>query len=297
MQVGVILPNFSDAGTRANLEAVARAADEFGYDSIWTTDHVLMSRGQEEPYGRILEALITLAYLAPIARRVKLGVSVLVFPMRNPVLIAKEVASLDVLSEGRVILGVGAGWNESEFDALSAEFGNRGRRLNEALGVLKTLWTDNDPRFEGEFTRFGDVLFGPKPVQPGGPPIWIGGPSQAALRRAATLADGWHPVAATLEDYASGMETIQSMAGGRSITGSLRIRVVQGREVPNDVSRTGSVRAVLSGSSDRIVSQLLAYQEAGLDHLVADFSDNTLDSILDGMRRFAQDVRPRLNAN
>jgi hypothetical protein len=93
------------------------------------------------------------------------------------------------------------------------------------------------------------------------------------------------------------METIQSMAGGRSITGSLRIRVVQGREVPNDVSRTGSVRAVLSGSSDRIVSQLLAYQEAGLDHLVADFSDNTLDSILDGMRRFAQDVRPRLNAN
>jgi probable F420-dependent oxidoreductase len=297
MQVGVILPNFSDAGTRENLEAVAHAADELGYDSIWTTDHVLMSRGQEEPYGRILEALITLAYLAPIARRVKLGVSVLVFPMRNPVLIAKEVASLDVLSEGRVILGVGAGWNESEFDALSAEFGNRGRRLNEALGVLKTLWTDTDPRFAGEFTRFGDVLFGPRPVQPGGPPIWIGGPSTAALRRAATLADGWHPVAATLEDYASGMEAIRSMAGGRTITGSLRIRVVQGREVPNDVSRTGSVRAVLSGSSDRIVSQLLAYQDAGLDHLVADFSENTLESILDGMRRFAQDVRPRLNAN
>jgi probable F420-dependent oxidoreductase len=297
MQVGVILPNFSDAGTRENLEKVASAADTLGYDSIWTTDHVLMSRGQEEPYGRILEALITLAYLAPIARRVRLGVSVLVFPMRNPVLIAKEVASLDVLSEGRVILGVGAGWNESEFDALSAEFGNRGRRLNEALGVLKTLWSDDDPRFDGEFTRFNDVLFGPRPIQPGGPPVWIGGPSQPALRRAATLADGWHPVAATLEDYASGMEAIRSMANGRPITGSLRIRVVQGREVPNDVSRTGSVRAVLSGSTDRVVTQLLAYQDAGLDHLVADFSENTLESILEGMQRFAEDVRPRLSAN
>jgi probable F420-dependent oxidoreductase len=297
MQVGVILPNFSDAGTRENLERVASAADALGYDSIWTTDHVLMSRGQEEPYGRILEALITLAYLASIARRVRLGVSVLVFPMRNPVLIAKEVASLDVLSEGRVILGVGAGWNESEFDALSAEFGNRGRRLNEALGVLRTLWSNDDPRFEGEFTRFNDVLFGPKPVQAGGPPIWIGGPSKPALRRAATLADGWHPVGATLEDYASGMAAIRSMANGRVITGSLRIRVVQGRDVPNEVSRTGTVRAVLSGSPDRIVSQLLAYREAGLDHLVADFSDNTLESILEGMQRFAEDIRPRLSGN
>jgi probable F420-dependent oxidoreductase len=296
MQVGVILPNFSTAGTRENIEAVAIAADELGFDSIWTTDHVLMSRGQEEPYGRILEALLTLAYLAPVARRVKLGVSVLVFPMRNPVLIAKEVASLDVLSGGRVILGVGAGWNEAEFGALSAEFGNRGKRLNEGIQVLKTLWTDDDPRFEGEFTRFGDVLFGPKPAQAGGPPIWIGGPSMPALRRAATLADGWHPVAATVQDYASGMETIRSLANGREITGSLRIRVVMGREAPDDVSRTGSLRAVVSGSTDRIVEQLQAYQAAGLDHLVADFSDNSLESILDGMRQFAADVRPRLNA-
>jgi len=295
MQVGVILPNFSTLGTREDLEAVASSADELGFDSIWTTDHVLMSRGQEEPYGRILEALITLSYLASIARRVKLGVSVLVFPMRNPVLIAKEVASLDVLSGGRVILGVGAGWNESEFDALSAEFGNRGKRLNEAIGVLRTLWAQDDPRFDGEFTRFGDVLFGPKPVQAGGPPIWIGGPSMAAMRRAATLADGWHPVAATVEDYARGMNTIRSLADGRKVTGSLRIRIVMGKEVPNDVSRQGTVRAVLSGSADRIIEQLQAYQAAGLDHLVADFSENTRESILDGMRQFAEDVRPRLS--
>jgi probable F420-dependent oxidoreductase len=296
MQVGVILPNFSAAGTRENLEAVATTADELGFDSIWTTDHVLMSRGQEEPYGRILEALLTLAYLAPLARRVKLGVSVLVFPMRNPVLVAKEVASLDVLSGGRVILGLGAGWNEGEFGALSADFPNRGKRLNEGIRVLKTLWTEDDPRFEGEFTRFKDVLFGPKPAQAGGPPIWIGGPSMPALRRAATLGDGWHPVAATVEDYASGMETIRSLANGRNVTGSLRIRIVMGREVPNDVSRTGSVRAVVSGSTDRIVEQLEVYQAAGLDHLVADFSDNSFDSILDGMRQFADTVRPRLDA-
>ena len=117
----------------------------------------------------------------------------------------------------------------------------------------------------------------------------------AAMRRAATIADGWHPVAATVEDYARGMNTIRSLADGRKITGSLRIRIVMGKEVPNDVSRQGTVRAVLSGSADRIIEQLQAYQAVGLDHLVADFSENTRESILDGMRQFAEDVRPRLN--
>ncbi|MFN0072374.1 MAG: TIGR03619 family F420-dependent LLM class oxidoreductase, partial [Chloroflexota bacterium] len=242
----------------------------------------------------ILEALITLAYLAPIAPRVRLGVSVLVFPMRNPVLIAKEIASLDVLSDGRVILGVGAGWNEPEFRAVNAEFDNRGRRLNEAIRVLKTLWSDDDPQFDGEFTTFRDVLFQPKPVQPGGPPIWVGGPSAAALRRTALLADAWHPVAASLDDFARGMSTVRSLAQGRAVGGSLRIRVVIGKDVPDDVGRQGAVRAVLSGSTVQIIEKLMAYQAAGMDHLVADFSENTLDSILDGMRRFAGEIRPHL---
>lgn len=296
-QVGVILPNYSRLGHRENLEAIARAADDLGYDSIWTTDHVMMARGQEEPYGHVLEALLSLTYLAGFTRRVKLGISVLVFPMRQPVLIAKQVATLDQLSGGRVILGVGAGWNEREFGFLGAEFGNRGRRFNEAIQVLRTLWTEPDPQFEGEFVSFKDALFSPRPLQPGGPPIWLGGPSEAALRRAATLCDGWHPVGASVDEFRQGMQRIAELSNGRSITGSLRLRVSVGRTLPEERGRTGAIRATASGTPDQVITTLKNYQAVGLQHLVAGFDESGLQAYLEDMRRFAEEVRPALNSS
>src|SRR5215216_440986 len=113
MQFGVSLPNFSRLGTREDVVEIAREAEALGYDSIWTTDHVIMHKGQEEPYGHVLEALTTLSYLAALTQRVRLGISVIVLPQRNPILVAKQTATLDTLSGGRLIVGLGAGWNEA----------------------------------------------------------------------------------------------------------------------------------------------------------------------------------------
>ena len=167
MQIGVCLPNFSRLGTREATIEIARQAEALGYDSLWTTDHVMMTKGQEEPYGHILEALTTLTFVAALTERIRLGVSVLVFPPRNAVLVAKETATLDVLSGGRLTLGLGAGWNEREFQYLGAGFADRGKRFDEYIKALKELWTAEQPSFQGQWVQFKDVLFSPKPVRAG----------------------------------------------------------------------------------------------------------------------------------
>lgn len=292
MQFGVILPNFSRLGTREAQVEVAQQAEALGYDSIWTTDHVMMQKGFEEPYGHILEALVTLTYVAPLTERVKLGTSVIVLPQREPVLVAKQVATLDYLSGGRVILGVGAGWNEREFGFLGASFHDRGKRLDEYIRAMRELWTAPEPRFEGQYVTFSDVLFSPRPVQPNGPPIWIGGGSQAALRRSAQLADGWHAVGASAETFAAGMRRIRELANGRQVDGSLRLRTAVGRSLPEQRGANGQVQANLSGSPKEIADTISVYRDAGVSHLMLHFGDNDRDSFLQDMRRFASEVRP-----
>jgi probable F420-dependent oxidoreductase len=174
MQFGVALPHFSRLASREAVLTTAREAEALGYDSVWTTDHVLMAANQPEPYGTILEASITLTYVAAVTERVRLGTSVIVLPQREPVLVAKQAATLDVLSNGRLILGVGAGWNEREFGFLGASFHDRGRRLDEYIQALRVLWSAPDPHFAGQFVRFGEVSFQPRPIQPGGPPDLAG---------------------------------------------------------------------------------------------------------------------------
>lgn len=292
MQFGVILPNFSRLGTRDAQVEIAREAEGLGYNSIWTTDHVMMQKGFEEPYGSILEAMTTLAYLAPLTERVKLGTSVVVLPQREPVLVAKQAATLDYLSGGRLILGVGAGWNEQEFGFLGASFHDRGQRLDESIRAMRELWTSPDPRWDGPSIRFSDVLFGPRPAQPSGPPIWIGGGSRAALRRAATLADGWHAVGIPAATFAEGMRTIRELANGRQVEGSLRIRTVVGRALGEHRAAAGQPQATLSGAPDDLVKGIEEYRAAGAGHLVLHFGDNERDSFLEDMRRFAREVRP-----
>jgi probable F420-dependent oxidoreductase len=278
------------------LVEVAREAEALGYDSIWTTDHVMMTKGQEEPYGHILEALTALTYAAALTERVRLGVSVIVVPQREPVLLAKQVATLDNLSGGRVILGLGAGWNQREFRYLNASFDDRGKRLDEYIRAMRELWTSPEPRFEGQFVQFSDGLFSPRSAQPNGVPIWIGGSSRAALRRSATLADGWHPVGASVEAFAAGMQQVRELAGERKVEGTLRIRTVVGRRLPEQRGANGQVQGTLGGAPDEIAREIRGYERAGLSHLVAHFGENTPESYLDDMRRFAREVRPALES-
>ena len=294
MKVGVIIPNFSAPADPATIVAVAQAAEELGFDSVWTTDHIMMPRGLDEPYGHIYEALITLAYIAGVTKRVELGTSVIVLPPRNPVLIAKETASLDALSSGRLIFGIGAGWMEREFGFLGSRFDDRGARFEEYLLAIREYWTAPDPSFDGQYVKFSDVNVSPRPARPGGPPIWIGGSSRPALRRAATLADGWHPVGISLDAFRDGMARVRELAKGRNVVGSLRTRVAVGRTLPEARTAQGAVIQKIDGPAETVVERLRAYGEAGLEHLVAHFGDNTADSIIADMRRFAEEALPAL---
>jgi probable F420-dependent oxidoreductase len=292
MQFGIALPHFSQLASRDAVLQIGREAEALGYDSIWTTDHVLMSSDQREPYGTILEATVTLAYLAAITERVRLGTSVIVLTQREPVLVAKQAATLDVLSNGRLILGVGAGWNEREFGFLGASFHDRGQRLDEYIKVLRALWSTPDASFQGDFVRFSDVSFRPPTVQPGGPPIWLGGGSRAALRRAARLCDGWHAVGTSVEDFGAGMTTIRELAGGRQVTGSVRLRTTVGQMLPEQRSAQGRTQASLVGSPQQIVERIRAYAAAGASELDLYFGADDLATNLTDMRRFADEVRP-----
>lgn len=293
MRFGVILPNFSTLGTRDRMVEIAQEAEALGFDSLWTTDHVLMARGQEEPYGHILEAVTTLAYLASLTQQIHLGTSVLVFPQREPVLVAKQTATLDYLCGGRLILGLGAGWNEPEFGFLGATFADRGRRFDEYIQVLRTLWTVAEPCLDGVYVRFSDVLFSPRPVQPQGPPIWIGGTGPTALRRTARWGDGWHVTALTPNRIAAGLQAIHALAGDQRVEGSLRIRTAVGRTLPPQHSVVdGKPHATLSGSAENIISQLEDYQRAGVAHVICHFGDVDGAHFLDDMRRFAAEARP-----
>jgi probable F420-dependent oxidoreductase len=293
MQFGVILPNFSRLGTREANVQIAQEAEALGYDSIWTTDHVMVPHENPEPYGHVLESIVMLSYLAPLTSRVKLGTSIIVLPQREPVLAAKQLATLDDLSGGRLIVGLGIGWNQKEYGFLGASFHNRGRRMDEYIRVLKELWTSAEPAFDGEFVKFGDCFFSPRSPQPGGPPILIGGFSEAAFRRAATLGDGWHATAPSVEDFATGMRRVRELAQGRPMTGSLRIRVTFDRTLPSRTSGSGYRSAHLDGSADEIAEKLRAYQQAGVDTLVAHFGVDDLSSFVEDMRRFASEIRPR----
>src|ERR671927_251261 len=214
MRIGVTVPNVHETlARRTTIEAVGRMADELGFDSVWCNDHVAVPSGQEgggEPaygaaYGEdrgqhIYEPLIVLAYLAAVTRRVMLGTSVYLLPLRNPVLAARQAVSLDQLSDGRLVLGVGVGWLESEFAALGVPYRERGSRTDEAIAVLKASWGPDSAEFHGRHHSFTSVEFLPKPVQRPHPPLWIGGRSDAAVRRAARAGDAWHPSHLTVDE-------------------------------------------------------------------------------------------------
>src|SRR5437867_4738994 len=191
-----------------SLRALATRAEALGYDSIWSGDHIAF-------HNPTLESLTTLSHLAAVTRRVRLGTAVYLLALRHPTVAAKTVATLDVLSGGRVVFGVGVGGEfPKEFEAAGVPHRERGRGVDEGIEVCRLLWTKSPADFEGRFVRFTDVALEPKPVQPGGPPIWIGGRSDHALRRAARLGDGWVSYVITPERYRASLDKIRTLAAG-----------------------------------------------------------------------------------
>lgn len=213
MKIGISLLNNWGIEDAQALVGLAVRAEELGFDSVWVHDHVfnvghVFDRIGGRPY---YEPLTLLSFVAARTQRVRLGTSVLVLPYHNAIRLAKTAATLDVLSGGRLILGVGVGAIEKEMEAMGTPFKERGAFTDEAIAVMRTLWRDEDPVFDGAYSRFDAMKFSPKPVQQ--PiPIVIGGVSRAAIRRAARLGDGWQPLGLTPEALKDGMATLREEA-------------------------------------------------------------------------------------
>jgi probable F420-dependent oxidoreductase len=304
MKVGVSLIVRGSDATQQNLTSMAQQAEAWGFDSVWASDHLIIPPLETSRYPgsatgqfpdtwlqRYFEPMAILNYVAGCTSRVRLGTSVMILPMRNPIEVAKQVAGADVLSQGRIMFGVGVGWFKEEFDVLKVPFHERGRRTDEYLQICKTLWTQEPATFQGRYYQFKDAHFGPKPVQRPHPPILIAGHSPAALRRAARIGDGWHPFALTPEAFEAVVprfHTAVKEAGRRpeEIEISLKIRLRFG-DGPDP-------QPPLHGSPEQVIATIKQYQALGVQHLVLDFVPETIDNTLATMDRFVRDVRPGL---
>ena len=190
MHFGVVLPNYGRDATPDAIRRTAELAEELEFDSVWTTEHIIVGPEGVDPYGRVYDPLVTLGWIAGRTQRVGLGTSIVLVPLHNPMHLAKEVATLQELSGGRFHLGVGVGWHEDEYRFMGVPFRERGRRADEALRLMRALWSGAKD-FEGEFWSFHDATAEPHPSPQ--PEIWVGGSSARAIRRAEELGDVWHP--------------------------------------------------------------------------------------------------------
>ena len=305
MKYGVILPNVGPLADIDSLIQIASRAEALGYDGVFLSDHIAIPTGLRSRYpyrsdgrfpltasDRILEPVTTLSYLAAITTRLQLGFSVLVLPYRHPVLNAKMLGTLDVISKGRLIVGAGVGWMEEEFNALDTDFDARGAITDEHITLLKAFWTNLAPDVSGEHYSAAGIGMAPSPVSQPHPPIWTGGISPPALRRAASLADGWHGVRQSPSDVARVAARIGELrssrdAGMEGFTISLRA----GLDIA-DAPFNGAGRTPLRGSPDQVSSDLDEYAQAGLDYLVVEPRSASPEELLDQLERFAEIERP-----
>jgi probable F420-dependent oxidoreductase len=266
MKFGLSLRNTGPGASVEAIEAGAETADRLGWEAVWTTDHILVPESASGEYGRTFEAIATLGWVGARHPRLKLGTSVIVVPMRNAVLLAKELATLDVLSGGRVIAGVGVGWNETEFANLGVadRFHRRGAYLDETILLWRHLWSGSTEPFRGAFHHFEDFVFGPLPTQGNRLPIVVGGVSPAALRRAGGLAGGYHATRSTPDEMARRIPIVRAAAeaAGRPAP-SLSVRW----QVTTDPA--GMVRDVRAFDGMGVTELALVFDETDPDRLSA----------------------------
>jgi probable F420-dependent oxidoreductase len=310
MRYGFYLPTRGRTASPDALETLVTRAEGLGFSSVVIADHIVfpVTITSKYPYtvsgafpgqGDALEQLSLMAFVAGTSRTLRLISSVMILPYRNPVTTAKMLATIDVLSRGRVTVGVGVGWLREEFEALGApDFDRRGAVSDEYLRIFKALWTQDPASYHGEFYRFDSVRCLPHPVQKPHPPIWVGGHSKAALRRVARLGDGWHPVGANPAVPLRPPELRASLDDLRRLTeaerrdfSTLTISYKAPIYDPGPAAAGGGERRPFSGSQQAIADDIGTFAGLGVSELIFDFRSESLAESLEHMERFAPLIR------
>ena len=307
---GCSLPSRGPMASPEALRSLAQRAEDLNFDSVWVSDHIILPRevesfypysadgvatfNAEQPY---YDAIAALNFLAGCTHRVRLGTHVLILPYRNPVVTAKMLATLDVLSQGRLILGAGVGWMEEEFQALGLDtFAQRGAVTNEYIRLFKELWTAEQPEFHGEFYDVSGAGFLPKPVQKPHPPVWVGGHTGPAIRRAAELGDGWMPIGLRPPAILEPEELSEKIARLKRLT----VRAGRAEDAvelcfSTDITfepAAGMDRRMMTGRPEQIAADLRLYQDLGVVNFIFSFPADSVDGQREAMEQFSREVMP-----
>ncbi len=317
MQFGISAPFRGPLATAEDITAIAEAADRLGFAYLTVSDHIVCPRQIEAKYpysdtgefpwtkegeGDCMEQFTLMAWLAAATKKVRILSSVAVIPHRNPLFMAKSIATMDVLSGGRIAIGCGTGWMREEFKALGVEFEKRGQVTNEYIEAMKACWTQENPSYEGEFVKFSDLIFAPKPVQKPHPPLWIGGESGPAMRRVAALGDVWYPFGsnpkfrlATPEAYRERAERVkQAVAEAGRDPAEVRLAYNSPLHLETERKMDDSSRMPMTGSASDRVADIKAFEEAGMEMMVINLTANDRQQMLDRMEAFAAEVMPNV---
>ena len=313
MQFGLHLGLRGPAAAPDSLPVIATEAEKLGFLHLGVSDHVVIASAIHSHYpytrsgrwfaedsGECLEQLTTLGFLAAATRHIRLLTSVMVLPHRPPLLAAKMLKTIDILSAGRLTAGVGVGWMAEEIALLGGPaFAQRGRAADEFIAAFRALWTEDSPRYHGDHVSFAGLKFAPKPVQSPHPPIWIGGETAPARRRAGRAGDGWYPVdnnpRARLDSparYADGVRDMQAAAraAGRDPEKIARCLLAIGYRLGNEDRDQDGERRRFTGSADAVCDDIHAFEGAGLQQLVIGGESNDLSQCLDRMREFEDKI-------
>jgi probable F420-dependent oxidoreductase len=286
MKVGILLPQTGDLATSENILYIGKEAEKEGFDSVWVFERLLWPVKPQTPYGgvpnlpipveyqSVLDPLETLTYLAGNTQRISLGTSIIDILFHNPVILARRFATLDVLSGGRVIAGLGLGWSKDEYDASGIPFSHKGARADEYMQVLKRIWTDDVVEFRGQFYNIPASKIGPKPVQKPHPPILLGAYSPKAFPRIVNYADGWIPIAGSvpLEQQEQAINGLREAARkANKDPSNIRIFVLSYPNVLDSSSQSSSSnqpRSPMSGTIDQIGSDIDRFKAMGAEHII-----------------------------
>jgi probable F420-dependent oxidoreductase len=312
MRFGLSIPHRGPLANPQAIRAIAEQAEALGFDVLTVSDHIVVPRNIQSTYpyspdggfpggrsGECFEQLSLLNFLAGVTHKARLLTSIMVVPHREPLLTAKALATADQLSDGRVDLGIGTGWMEEEFKLLKTPpYAERGAVTDEYLRAFKVLWTEENPSYQGKYVQFADIHFTPKPVQPGGPKIWVGGESGRALKRLATLGDVWYPIAGnprfpldTLAAYDAAAEKLVAAAekAGRDPSTIGRAYNAMSHSEAEQHNAEGS-RVLLTGSAAARKGDIAALADRGVTTVIANLADRTLEGALAKQAEFANDV-------